>query len=477
MVRNFRTRSSFALSMMSMLSVLVRCVAIVIAAWALPGASALAATNTIVTVAGTVQAAPGGDGGPASAATFSFPIGVAAGADGTIFVADATGAQVRRIDSSGLISTLAAPWYPTRVAAAPDGSVLVAAPQLGQVTRVSPAGEVTMIAAQAPPGPSAVAQAPDGSVIIGDANTTIVRRIDPAGVTSTVAGTGTPGFSGDGGLAVAAQLNSPRDIAVAPDGSILIADASAHRVRRVDPAGVMSTVAGTGAAGFSGDGGLATLAQLNFPEGVAVAPDGSVLIADRVNHRVRRVDADGAISTLAGTGVAAFSGDGGPASEAHLHYPDDVAATADGSVLIADARNGRIRGVDAGLKPMPGATTGEGERRIAPSLDFAPPKVSGSARRGRRGTSARRIKVRIRVSETSNVDMSLRSRWKRGKRRAVVLTSRRLARVPGGKTRSITLTVPSRLAKRTGDRLTLRVIATDKAGNRQVASIAVKRSG
>ncbi|UUY05236.1 hypothetical protein LRS13_06865 [Svornostia abyssi] len=477
MLHNFRLRSPFALLMMNMWSISGRVVAIAIAMWTLHGASAIAASNTIVTVAGTGVSVAGGDGGPASAATFNFPIGVDVGADGTVFVADATGSQVRRIDRNGLISTPAGVLYPTRVAAAPDGSVLIAAPMLGQVARLSAAGAVTVITAQAPPGPTAVAQAPDGSVIISDVNTTMVRRIDPAGGSSTVAGTGIPGFSGDGGPATAAQLNSPRDVAVAPDGSILIVDSFDHRVRRVDPAGVISTVAGTGTPGFSGDGGPATAAQLRFPEGVAVAGDGSVLIADRVNDRVRRVDPAGVISTLAGTGADGFSGDGGPAAAAALDDPADVAVTPDGSVLIADSLNRRIRSVDAGLGPTRSDADGEGARWPDVSRDVRPPEVSGSAVRGRRGQSAGRIKVRIRVSETSAVDVQLHDRAQRGgKRGAPVLASRRLERVRGAKTATTTIKVPARLAKRAGLSLRLRVTATDMAGNRATTTFTVRRA-
>jgi streptogramin lyase len=204
--------------------------------------------------------------------------------------------------------------------------------------------------------PYAVAVAPDGSVYIGDASNRRVRRVAPDGVISTFAGTGTNScVSPDGGgQATAVPLSNPRALAVAPDGSRLIDDANCRRIRRVGADGVISTGAGNGTTGFSGDGGAATSAQLASPQGMAVAPDGSVYIADSGNHRIRRVDAQthiistvAGIGTGAGTPTGAFSGDGGPATGAELNFPLDVSVSADGSVYFADSNNQRIRKVDA----------------------------------------------------------------------------------------------------------------------------------
>ena len=139
------------------------------------------------------------------------------------------------------------------------------------------------------------------------------------GIITTVAGTGTAGYSGDGGQATSAQLNAPLGVAVDAQGSLYIADDVDHRVRKVS-GGIITTVAGTGSAGFSGDGGQATSAQLNFPFGVAVDTQGSLYIADYGNNRVRKVSG-GVISTVAGTGAAGFSGDGGQATSAQLNAP------------------------------------------------------------------------------------------------------------------------------------------------------------
>src|SRR3990172_6581067 len=170
-----------------------------------------------------------------------------------------------------------------------------------------------------------------------------------AGDISTIAGTGTAGFSGDGLAAVGAQLSYPLGVAVDGVGNVFIADTSNHRVRRVDAGtGLISTIAGTGVGGFSGDGAAATSAQLYYPYGVAVDGDGNVFIAEYSNRRVRRVDVGtGFIDTFAGTGTAGFSGDGAAATSAQLSGPSGVAVDGAGNVFIADTNNHRVRRVDA----------------------------------------------------------------------------------------------------------------------------------
>jgi sugar lactone lactonase YvrE len=179
-----------------------------------------------------------------------------------------------------------------------------------------------------------------------------IERIDPDGLVTRFAGTGKPGFSGDGGAATEAQLYCPAGIAVGPDGAVYFADHVNNRVRRVDTAGKISTYAGSGPAGlgmgsFSGDGGPATEATLQEPWGVAVDRAGMVYIADRDNARVRRVDAGGTITTVAGNGTHGAAGDGGPATEAELCPPVGVAVDPDGTLFIADACTTAIRTVNA----------------------------------------------------------------------------------------------------------------------------------
>lgn len=167
-------------------------------------------------------------------------------------------------------------------------------------------------------------------------------------IISPAAGTGVQGYAGDGGPALAAQLNNPFDVAFDPDGNMIFSDTFNHVVRRVDArTGTIATIAGTGTRGFSGDGGPATQAELNEPYGVVVDRAGNLYFADRLNRRVRRVDASGNISTLAGDGAGKYGGDGGPAATAGLAEPNGLAFNADQTGLfIADVADHRVRFVD-----------------------------------------------------------------------------------------------------------------------------------
>jgi sugar lactone lactonase YvrE len=160
---------------------------------------------------------------------------------------------------------------------------------------------------------------------------------------STVAGNGMAGFSGDGAVATKAGLWSPASLAIDPSGNLFIADAFNNRVRKVSTNGVITTVAGNGQDGYSGDGGPATAASLSLPYGVVLDKAGNLFIADSNNNRIRRVDADGVITTLAGDGQADYAGDGGPATAARLYFPSGLALDAAGSLFISDSYNQRVR--------------------------------------------------------------------------------------------------------------------------------------
>jgi hypothetical protein len=197
--------------------------------------------------------------------------------------------------------------------------------------------------------PIFVAATPGGGYLIADQGNCRIRKVGQEGSIATVAGNGTCGGLGDTGPATSAQLSSAvNDVEPMPDGGFLIADANANRVRRVFANGTIDTVAGTGAAGYNGDGIAATTAQLNFPDGLAVRSDGSYLISDNDNYRIRNVAADGTITTVAGTGAPGAGGDGGPATSATLNKPGDVELTADGGYLISDTNNNRVRRVSPG---------------------------------------------------------------------------------------------------------------------------------
>jgi len=184
-----------------------------------------------------------------------------------------------------------------------------------------------------------------GNLFIADNENRRVRKVAPAGTISTVAGNGISVFFGDGGPATSAALASPTGIAVDAAGNLYIADTLNHRVRRVTAGGIITTVAGNGLRGFAGDGGPATAAFLDEPYGVAVDTAGNLFIADSSNNRIRKVTTNGAISTLAGNGRYAYAGDGGPATNASLAFPNGVAVDAAGNVYIADTRNARVRKV------------------------------------------------------------------------------------------------------------------------------------
>jgi sugar lactone lactonase YvrE len=171
-----------------------------------------------------------------------------------------------------------------------------------------------------------------------------VFRLTTDGLLTRIAGNSRPGFSGDGGPAVRAQLSSPVGLALDAAGNLYIADSGNHRIRRVAPNGVIVTVAGSGAAGFSGDGGPAASAQFSAPTGVAVDSGGNLYIADTGNHRVRKVTPDGIVTTVAGNGTATFSGDGGAAVNAQLSAAGIALDKAD-NLFIADTQNLRIRKV------------------------------------------------------------------------------------------------------------------------------------
>lgn len=195
--------------------------------------------------------------------------------------------------------------------------------------------------------PAGVAVDPGGALYIADTGAHRIYRLDAGGRLELVAGTGKRGFSGDGGPALRGAIAAPRDLAFDRQGNLYFTDSYNHRVRRVSAEGVITTVAGTGRAGYSGDGGPAIQAALNNPQGVAVDRGGSVLVADTFNHVIRKVDAAGVITTIAGTMPPGFGGDGGPATKALLSIPHAVDVAPDGTIYLTDSGNSRIRAIDA----------------------------------------------------------------------------------------------------------------------------------
>ncbi len=255
---------------------------------------------------------------------------------------------------------------PAAIAFDADGNLLIADAGRHQVLEATLAGTLVVIAGTGTQGfggdggpaiaaelnaPQGIAVGGDGTIYVADTGNARIRTIR-AGMITTFAGTGIAGAGvsssgGDGGAATGAQLRSPTALTLDPGGALLVADTADHRVRRISN-GIITTVAGTGVQGFTGDGGPATGAELDSPSGLAAAPDGRLFIADTHNQRVRLVAANGAISTYAGTGLRGFAGDGGLASAAALSSPRGLAWEPSGVLLIADADNQRVRTVSGG---------------------------------------------------------------------------------------------------------------------------------
>ncbi|MGO9319935.1 MAG: hypothetical protein ACLQBY_03905 [Solirubrobacteraceae bacterium] len=298
-------------------------------------AAGAASAPRVFAVAGSGGSHLSGDGGPATDAGGEFRDVVALPHGGFLV----SGGVVRRIDAHGVIRTVAG-----------NGSFSYQEP-LGDG---GPATSASL-------DPEGLAVLPGGGILIADPGHHRVRLVNSHGIISTVAGsgstgpvlaplTGPRGPLGDGGPATSASLISPVAVAALPGGGFLIADSQDHRVRMVNARGIITTVAGTGAAGFSGDGGPATSARLHTPSAVAVLPHGGFLIAEQYGDRVRRVDARGIITTVAGigrSGTDSNGGDGGPATRAALDEPRGLAVLPGGGFLIADVGNGRVRQVDA----------------------------------------------------------------------------------------------------------------------------------
>ena len=208
--------------------------------------------------------------------------------------------------------------------------------------------------------PGGVALDAHGNFYIADAGDNRIRKVDTNGIISTIAGTNSAGFSGDGGLAFIATLKYPSGVALDAAGNVFIADAGNNRIRKINTNGIITTLAGTDSAGYSGDGAAATNASLNLPYGVAVDSSGNVFIADEGNNAIRKVDVNGIITTLAGNGTANYSGDGGAATNASLNQPYGVAVDAYDDVFIADYANNRIRMVNIAGRISTVAGTGTG---------------------------------------------------------------------------------------------------------------------
>jgi DNA-binding CsgD family transcriptional regulator/sugar lactone lactonase YvrE len=342
------------------------------------------AAATVWTVAGTGVVSASLDDEPANRSALIFPSGLAADASGYLYLADGSN-RIRMIAPNGSMTTLAGSgidgfdpdgtgarsarlsvaWNDdagtySGVTVGPRNQVYFCANNLvrtvsGGVLKTIAgdhaldgglAGDGGPATSAALAGPAAVAVSPNGELYIADTFNDRVRKVGIDGVITTFAGTGEAGFDGDGGPATLAKLNAPEGVVIAPDGSVYIADTGNHRVRRVDPtSGVISTVVGNGSTGIEGDGKAATAAQLRAPIGMAFDSRGNLYVADSASNVVRRVDLAGIIETALGNGDEGWNGDGHLPNQTELKWPKGIAIGPGDVLYVTDSGNNRLRAV------------------------------------------------------------------------------------------------------------------------------------
>jgi trimeric autotransporter adhesin len=277
-------------------------------------------SGSISTVAGTGAAGYSGDNGPATAAELNLPIGVAVDVSGNVYFSDLANNSIRKINSVGIIVTFA-------------GNTSGLAGYSGDGGPAS-AAKLSF--------PEGICLDNSGNLYIAESGNSVIRKINTSGMIYTVAGAGIAYFGSDGGMATASYLDNPGSVTIDNSGNIYIADNNSNRVRKVNSAGIISTIAGTGTAGFSGDDGSATLAQLNHPGGLAADKAGNIYFSDVLNGRVRKISSSGIISTVAGGGTSGL-GDNGPATAATLNYVVGIAFDKNSNLYIADTHHNRVR--------------------------------------------------------------------------------------------------------------------------------------
>lgn len=364
--------------------------------------TAQAPAYNISTAVGNGKAGYSGDGGPAPNASISGPCKLTTDAAGDIFFADADNSFIREVNGSGTITSVAGDGLegysgdggPATKAelAQPCGVIVDGAGNLyfaqqgdaDSAIREVVKGTINTIAGSSTtgsgfsgdggPASSALLDGPigmafdaAGNLYFADSSNNRIRVIGTDGNINTVVGNGNAAFGGDNGPALQAALHSPQAVAFDSAGNLYIADTQNHRIRKVTN-NVITTIAGTGSAGFSGDGGPAAKAQLNTPRDVAVDSSGNVFIVDSFNFRIRMITPDGTIYTIAGSGAYGGSGDGGPATGAAFEYPLGIAVGPNGVLYVSDTGNNRIRM----LKPVPGIGHAQGVSSCGASPSVSP---------------------------------------------------------------------------------------------------------
>ena len=281
----------------------------------------------IHTIAGNGSIGYSGDGNAATSAQLNNPQGISVDDSGNIYIADFSNYVIRKVDSHGMISTVAG-----------NGTQGISADG-GPATSAKLANPVGVTVDRS------------GNLYIADIGSYRIQ-VTPDGIINTVAGSGLTGYTGDGGAAISAELNQPSSVAVDNLGNLYIADIANNAVRKVTPAGTISTIAGTGTKGYSGDGGPAISAQLYRPSGLAVDASGNLYVLDYDNLVIREIDLTGNIKTVAGNGSSGYSGDGGLATSAELNYPGGIALDSFNNLYIADSGNEVIRRMGGPVVPL-----------------------------------------------------------------------------------------------------------------------------
>ena len=344
----------------------------------------------ITTIAGNGINAYIGDGGQATAAELNGPTQLKFSAAGDLYIADQINNAIRKINTAGIITTIAGNgtigfggdggqatdaqlYYPQAVTFDAAGNLYIGVTDnyTGRVRKVNSAGIITTVAGGGTGALGDGGQATDatlnpygitfdavGNLYIADFNNSRIRKVNTAGIISTIAGNGTGSFSGDGGQATAAALRYPEDVLFDAAGNLYISDSDNNRVRKVNSAGIITTIVGTGVVGYSGNGGQATAAKINQPIGLAFDASGNLYFVDASNAHIRKVNTAGIITNIAGTTTYGYNGDGIQATAAKLYYPIGVALDASGcNLYIGDMDNYRIRKVSFPVVATTSATT------------------------------------------------------------------------------------------------------------------------
>ena len=321
----------------------------------------------VSTFAGSTSGTTDGTG---AAAKFTDPWGIARDANGNLYVAEDKGHRIRKITPAGVVTTFAGSVQgyedgpgssakfnsPTALTVDAQGNIYVAESGGNRIRKITPAGVVSTVAGTGVAGfadgaaatamfktPSGIAVDADGNLYVSDRDNTRIRKISTAGVVTTLAGSGAVGQAD--GLGAAAQFNAPSGLAIDGDGNLYLTDTDNHMIRKITPAGEVTTIAGSGQMGQGGAGGFADgtgrSAQFNYPWNIAIGPDGMLYVSDYFNHRIRMITPEGVVTTIAGSG--AIGDKNGPALQASFNEPGGIVVGLDGSLYIVDNRNLRIR--------------------------------------------------------------------------------------------------------------------------------------